>query len=130
MNAINNYLFKYITLKNSILFENQGVTLGRGPVMTTTALQVGGTTLSSEYWLAQLEQRGGNASSATASVRRGQAARSANGVVGKRRDGAGLQRPRLQRPIQCCYASSMSGKHKHEKTTTRSMEGSRGKDAA
>jgi hypothetical protein len=26
MNAKNNYLFKYITLWNSILFENQGVT--------------------------------------------------------------------------------------------------------
>jgi hypothetical protein len=26
MNAINNYLFKYITLYNSILFKNQGVT--------------------------------------------------------------------------------------------------------
>jgi hypothetical protein len=26
MNATNNFLFKYITLKNSILFQNQGVT--------------------------------------------------------------------------------------------------------
>jgi hypothetical protein len=26
MNATNNYLFKYITLYNSILFENEGVT--------------------------------------------------------------------------------------------------------
>jgi hypothetical protein len=29
MNATNNYLFKYIILYNSILFENQGVTLWR-----------------------------------------------------------------------------------------------------
>jgi hypothetical protein len=28
MNATNNYLFKYMTLYNSILFENQGVTPG------------------------------------------------------------------------------------------------------
>jgi hypothetical protein len=27
MNVTNNYLFKYITLQNSILFENQGVTI-------------------------------------------------------------------------------------------------------
>jgi hypothetical protein len=26
MNATNNFLFKYISLKNSILFQNQGVT--------------------------------------------------------------------------------------------------------
>jgi hypothetical protein len=29
MNATNNYLFKYITLYNSILFESQGVTVPR-----------------------------------------------------------------------------------------------------
>jgi hypothetical protein len=27
MNATNNYLFKYITLLNSILLENQGITM-------------------------------------------------------------------------------------------------------
>jgi hypothetical protein len=27
MNETNNYLFKYITLQNSILFKNQGVTV-------------------------------------------------------------------------------------------------------
>jgi hypothetical protein len=27
MNATNNYLFKYITLQNSILFKNQGITI-------------------------------------------------------------------------------------------------------
>jgi hypothetical protein len=32
MNATNDYLFKYITLYNSILFENQGVTIaGENP---------------------------------------------------------------------------------------------------
>jgi hypothetical protein len=31
MNATDNYLFKYITLQNSILFENQGVTVSPSP---------------------------------------------------------------------------------------------------
>jgi hypothetical protein len=34
MNATNNYLFKYITLYNSILFKNQGVTLTRPNYLT------------------------------------------------------------------------------------------------